>query len=116
MITYIKNSNNEWVEGEPVLGELYRYEACKGSMHESIYNVEAEVLNINITSIDGAIQTNENFASNIIEQDSVFTVNGELQTPDRIFTLPIKNTSTGELLFFTAKVINGTFSVKNKIK
>ena len=31
--------------------------------------------------------------------------------PNRIFTLPIKNTSTGELLFFTANVVDGQFSV-----
>ena len=103
-----------WVDGAPVDGEWYQLEVAAGVWEESRYSEpvpEPLLIDIVVTSIDGAIQATEDFATTILEQGSQFTVNGTLAIPDRIFTLPIKNTSTGELLFFTAKVVDGAFSV-----
>ncbi len=102
-----------WVEGTPADGEWYQLEVAPNVWQESRYTkpVEPLLIDIVVTSIDGVIQTTEDFATTIVGQGSQFTVNGTLAIPDRIFTLPIKNTSTGELLFFTAKVVNGAFSV-----
>ena len=103
-----------WVDGTPVDGEWYQLEGAEGVWQESRYFApvpEPLLINIVVTSIDGVIQTSEDFATTIVTQGNEFTVNGELAIPDRIFTLPIKNTSTGELLFFTASVVNGEFSV-----
>ena len=103
-----------WVNGTPVDGEWYQKEVATGVWQESRYSEpEPEVILIDIvvTSIDGVIQTSENFATTIVAQGVQFTVNGTIAIPDRIFTLPIKNTSTNELLYFTAKVVDGQFSV-----
>jgi len=105
--------NGVWVEGTPAEGEWYQLEVAEDVWQESRYtkSVEPLLIDIVVTSIDGVIQTTEDFSTTIVEQGSQFTVNGTLAIPDRIFTLPIKNTSTGELLFFTAKVVDGAFSV-----
>ncbi len=106
--------NGIWVEGEPIEGEMYQLEVVAGVWQESRYFApvpEPLLIDIVVTSIDGVIQTTEDFTTTIVEQVSQFTVNGTLAIPDRIFTLPIKNTSTGELLFFTASVVDGAFSV-----
>ena len=106
--------DGEWVYGTPVNGEWYQLEVATGAWQESRYfepEPEALLIDIVVTSIDGVIQTADDFATTIVTQGSQFTVNGTLAIPDRIFTLPIKNTSTGELLFFTASVVDGEFSV-----
>mgnify|MGYP003121586299 CR=1 FL=1 len=103
-----------WVDGTPANGEWYQLEVASGVWQESRYNEpvpEQLLIDIVVTSIDGALQTSEDFATTIVTQGNQFTVNGTLAIPNRIFTLPIKNTSTGELLFFTASVVNGEFSV-----
>ena len=103
-----------WVDGTPENGEWYQLEVASGVWQESRYfepEPEALLIDIVVTSIDGVIQTTGDFATTIVTQGSPFTVTGTLPIPDRIFTLPIKNTSTGELLFFTASVVNGQFSV-----
>ncbi len=103
-----------WVDGTPADGEWYQLEVAAGVWQESRYSEpdpEVVLIDISVTSIDGAIQTSEDFATTIVTQGNKFTVNGTLEIPDRIFTLPIKNTSTGELLFFTASVVGGEFSV-----
>lgn len=102
-----------WVEGTPAEGEWYQLEVSPNVWQESRYTkpVEPLLIDIVVTSIDGVIQTAEDFETTIATQGRQFTVNGELAIPDRIFTLPIKNTSTGELLFFTASVVDGAFSV-----
>ena len=103
-----------WVEGSPIEGEMYQREVYPNVWEELRYFApvpESLLIDIVVTSIDGVIQTSEDFSTTIVTQGEQFTVNGTLAIPDRIFTLPIKNTSTGELLFFTAKVIDGAFSV-----
>ena len=104
---------NDWVIGEPIDGQMCQKEVARNVWVTIMYSapVEPLLINIVVTSIDGAIQTTEDFTTTIVEQGNQFTVNGTLAIPDRIFTLPIKNTSTGELLFFTAKVVDGAFSV-----
>ena len=106
--------NGVWLDGTPENGEWYQLEVATGVWQESRYSEpepEALLIDIVVTSIDGAIQTSEDFATTIVAQSAQFTVNGTLAIPDRLFTLPIKNTSTGELLFFTARVVDGQFSV-----
>lgn len=106
--------DGEWVYGTPADGEWYQLEVAEEVWHELRYSKpepEALLIDIIVTSIDRVIQTSEDFATTIVEQGNQFTVNGTLAIPDRVFTLPIKNTSTGELLFFTAKVVDGAFSV-----
>ena len=106
--------NDVWVDGTPENGEWYQLEVADGVWQESRYSEpepEALLIDIVVTSIDGVIQTTDDFATTIVTQGSPFTVTGTLPIPNRIFTLPIKNTSTGELLFFTANVVDGQFSV-----
>ncbi len=110
---YKIEDNGEWVIGEPIDGQMCQKEVAPNVWVTVMYSapVEPLLIDIIVTSIDGAIQTTEDFATNIVQQGSQFTVNGTLSIPDRVFTLPIKNTSTGELLFFTARVVDGAFSV-----
>lgn len=106
--------NGEWIDGTPTDGEWYQLEVVEGVWQEARYNEpepETLLIDIVVTSIDGVIQATEGFATTIVKQGEQFTVNGTLLIPDRLFTLPIKNTSTGELLFFTASVVDGQFSV-----
>jgi hypothetical protein len=104
---------NDWVIADPIDGEMCQKEVAPNVWVELMYSapVEPLLIDIVVTSIDGVIQASEDFATTIVTQGEQFTVNGTLAIPDRIFTLPIKNTSTGELLFFTASVVNGAFSV-----
>lgn len=110
--------DGEWVLGEPIEGEYYKKEVYPNVWQKERYikpKPEPELIGIIVTSIDNVIQTTDNFSSTIVEQGTVFTVNGTLAIPDRVFTLPIKNVNTGEVLFFTAKVTDGVFSVKIQI-
>ena len=109
--------DGEWVLGEPIEGEYYKKEVHPNVWQQERYikPKEPELIDILVTSIDNVIQTTDNFANTIVEQGAVFTVNGTLAIPDRVFTLPIKNVNTGEVLFFTANVVNGAFSVKIQI-
>ena len=113
--------DGEWVDGQPAIGEWYQKEVGASNSGQIIwseqhyYEPTTNIIDITVTSIDNTIQTTENFSSTIVEQGTVFTVNGTLSIPDRVFTLPIKNVNTGEVLFFTANVVNGEFSVKIQI-
>ncbi len=113
--------DGEWVDGQPAIGEWYQKEVGASNSGKIIwseqyyYEPTNSVIDITVTSIDNVIQTNADFSNTIVEKGEVFTVNGTLAIPDRVFTLPIKNISTGEILFFTANVVNGEFSVKIQI-
>ena len=70
-----------WVDGTPENGEWYQLEVASGVWQESRYfepEPEALLIDIVVTSIDGVIQTTDDFATTIVTQGSEFNVNGTL--------------------------------------
>ena len=74
----------------------------------------AQPVEINITSVEGATAHRSDFSLITASVGAVLVVTGTVDTPDKVFSLPLK--WRGDWLLFAATVTNGAFETRIKFQ
>jgi len=109
--------DGRWLDGIPQEGEWYRQQVSTLQNGDPLWQEQRKVTTgeipptkIEVTNILGADITNSSFTRCTCKELTNITVSGNLNTPDRLFSLPIRR-DDGRLFLFPAQVTSGTFEV-----